>query len=126
MLEMLDFSTLSTVLLLKLPMLSTKEVLGDRFITLSLEEFSIYMDIMADLMLEMLEFFTMIMTGYTFISVLLELLELPMPFTKKVVGDMIITLSLEMNFSHYMGTTANPMLEMPEFSTKSYMGHLFI
>ena len=44
---------------------------------------------------------------------------------KKVVGDRIITLLLEMNFSLYMGTTANPLLEMPEFSTKSTMGHLF-
>ena len=77
-------------------------------------------------MLEMLEFFTMITAGYMFISVLLELLGLPMLSIKKVVEDRIITLSLEMNFSLYMGTTANPMLEMPEFSTKSTMGQLFI
>ena len=74
-------------------------------------------------MLEMLEYFTVITAGYMFISVLLEL---PMLSIKKVVEDRIITLSLEMNFSLYMGTTANPMLEMPEFSTKSTMGQLFI
>ena len=77
-------------------------------------------------MLEMLEFFTMITAGYMFISVLLELLGLPMLSIKKVVEDRIITLSLEMNFSLYMGTMANPKLEMPEFSTKSTMGQLFI
>ena len=74
-------------------------------------------------MLEMLEYFTVITAGYMFISVLLEL---PMLSIKKVVEDRIITLSLEMNFSLYMGTMANPMLEMPEFSTKSTMGQLFI
>ena len=80
-------------------------------------------------MLEMLEYFTVITAGYMFISVLLELLELlglPMLSIKKVVEDRIITLSLEMNFSLYMGTMANPKLEMPEFSTKSTMGQLFI
>ena len=99
-------------------MLSTKNVVGDRFITLSLEMFSLYKDIIAThvsedllvmltLMLEMLGFSTKSTVGHLFISLVLEL---PMLSTKNVVGDRFITLLLEM-FSLYKDSMATHVME---------------
>ena len=99
-------------------MLSTKNVVGDRFITLSLEMFSLYKDIIATrvsedllvmltLMLEMLVFSTNSTVGHLFISLVLEL---PMLSTKNVVGDRFITLLLEM-FSLYKDSMATHVME---------------
>ena len=55
---------------------------------------------------------------------LLVLLGLPILSIKKVVEDRIITLSLEMNFSLYMGTMANPKLEMFSLYKDSMATHV--
>ena len=97
-------------------MLSTKNVVGDRFITLSLEMFSLYRDIathvsedllvMLTLMLKMLGFSSKSLVGHLFI---LLVLELPMLSTKHVVGDRFITLMFLMRCSLPIRTAWPPM-----------------